>query len=84
MVSTAGIVIMATPKRSCAGTAARKITRNICGGTNWLCAISIPSVISVRPVAISATAATKSASADGLKMCRDRPPNCQRTNSLPA
>ena len=84
MVSTAGIVIIATPKSSCAGTAARKITRNICGGMNWLCAISIPRVMSVRPVAISATAATDSASADGLKMWRDRPSSCQRMNSLPA
>ena len=47
MVSTAGMVIIATPKSSCAGTAARKITRNICGGMNWLWAISTPSVISV-------------------------------------
>ena len=84
MVSTAGIVIMATPKRSCAGTAARKMTRNICGGMNWLWAISIPSVISVWPVTISATAATKRASAEGLKMCRDCPPSCQRMNSFPA
>ena len=51
---------------------------------NWLCAISIPSVISVDPVAISSTAATDSASAEGLKMCRECPSSCQRMNSLPA
>ena len=83
IVSTAGIVMVATPKSSCPGRAARKITTKMNGGTYCDCAISTPCVIPVVPVAISASDATASANADGLKMCRNRPPTRQRMNSLP-
>src|SRR6476661_3181806 len=60
----------------------RKRNAYMCGGKNWVTAMSWPQVMLDVQVTRSASEKTVSERADGLKMCARRPFLCQRINAL--